>query len=576
MLLFLLITFPNIAGVAAAAGNEVQARDLDVAELIMKNCREQYQRVDFPKLSQENSTNSAGLEYSMSEEEARAYSKRSASLAHCLVSQADQIGGGDQSSSSWLKDIDASLNFSLVDGSYEASVEFDAVTAIWSNRDDSKVLFFQPGFIISIRSGSRSSIDSGIGIVYRFTFSRGVLGFNIFYDRSDVLNDGEGNSFSHQRGSVGLDYQNGKNYISANYYFPITGWVNVNEFYREHALQGFDLHFKRLLTAKVSLYLKLSYWDYQQSRDSTRALLGVEYTLNCNSSIRADLEYDSGRNNITAWLRYVVYWGGKSQNPETCLKERIEQDRNIWRSVERERKIFYERARRLPKLEIEDQSTLKDVAYSYSIVTKNFRHVKDGEVPNIKITSIPKWLKYDSSSMSFSGTPSQIGIYRVTGTISLNDSNGYKEAPSIWVFHIKVLQNESDDEAPTLEISNQTVEAGDAFNYQIQSNDISGLREGEELIIEVTDASAAGVRYDEGTRSFITEALNEVGTYTIRGSISNGTNASQWSYILSVVDTMAPRLQTQNQRLEVGSALRYAMELVILAGLEWGSRRLSK
>ena len=275
---------------------------LELSESIIEPCREEYHLL-VPSFPKRDYPGINGAERLMNQYEADVYAKQSSDLARCIVEKAET------SSKSRLKNKKLSVHMAAVDSDYNASMHFEAVVPMWKNADESQVFFLQPGFVVSLTSQSDPSANSNIGAVYRFTFANGVVGINVFYDRSDHITNNMGDHHALQRGSVGVDYQSGRNYFSANYYFPITGWVSVSEFYQEHVVGGLDFHFKRLLTKKISARLGLAYWDYSRSKDRINTTLGLEYNFTCTTFIRTDVEYDASMQDISAHLKFGFKWG---------------------------------------------------------------------------------------------------------------------------------------------------------------------------------------------------------------------------------------------------------------------------
>ena len=544
--------------------NSAPLKNTDSGLNIIEKCKERYQdeftkdrndeQNSYDTHSSSNSFNNKNnsLEDNLlrlNESTSELYAKQSLGLSDCLVEKTYQhlhqkIQGSD---------YNFRLNLSATNNNHDLTGDFDAIVPLWRNTNDSQVLFLQPGFILSIHSQSRSSVDGSVGIVYRFAFSHGILGVNVFYDRSHVFRSDENRAFDLERGSVGLDYQNGQTYISTNLYFPLTGWVNVNEYYKERALGGLDLRFKRLLTEKIVLHLGLSYWDYNESEDSLNSSIGLEYKINCRTSLLTNIEYDFPRDEWQGLLKLQFKFGGKKQNPRTCLKRQFNQDPNIWAAVEREKRIRYERARRSPQLIVPDQEAEEGIEFSYTISEENFRHVKGGELPIITINSLPSWMNYEPELMKFSGVPNEIGIYKVSGTISLTESS----KASNWAFLVTVTK----DSTPlTLNLKNQTVEAGESLFYEISYEEIINLRDDELFAIEVTSKELP-IRYNEDRMAFISSPLYQVGTYSIRGTVSDtNNNTDEWSFSLKVQDTIAPKLSIREQRVEIGNSFSYTVQ----------------
>ena len=543
-----------------ANNNEVES----ISKSAIEPCRSEYQKA-IKKSPPVPSDGNILIAY-MSESDTENYAKQTANLASCLVTKSRAYKNKQNLDFNTRYDV----NLAVIDDNYDVVGEFDAAIPIWKNASKSKSLFFQPGFILLLHSNDRSSLDVNAGAVYRFTVSKGIIGLNIFYDYSRVFDDGNNsNNFSHKRGSVGIDYQTGRNYLSANYYFPITGWVNIDEYYKEQALGGFDIHFERLITKKISVFLGLSDWDYRGGgANHFKQTLGLEYKLSCKTSLRTDFEYDSEENDLTSWLRVQLELGKENKDPKKCLQEEFDNGSvDMYRIAEREKRVLYEGVRRKfsdVKLSLQDQTLQLGSALSYTIQDSNITGLRDGETSTITVTSTSPVVTYNASSKTFSTQAlNTAGTFTVAGTISdgVNSSN--------WSFVLNVVDstlNVGDNTAPTLSLQDQMVELGSALSYTIQDSNISELRADETSTITVTSTSPV-VTYNASSKTFSTQALNTAGTFTVAGTISDGVNSSNWSFVLNVVDSTlnvgdntAPTLSLQDQMVELGSALSYTIQ----------------
>ncbi|MCY4049009.1 MAG: inverse autotransporter beta domain-containing protein, partial [Hyphomicrobiales bacterium] len=115
---------------------------------------------------------------------------------------------------------------------------FDAVLPLWSDTGaggTDKALFLQPGAVFWSGHAEQERIDANIGLVYRGSFSRDLVGgVSVFYDRN------------FERGLArlggGLDIQGGIFTGGVNYYHPLDDeWTEGRTDYVEKALRGMDL-----------------------------------------------------------------------------------------------------------------------------------------------------------------------------------------------------------------------------------------------------------------------------------------------------------------------------------------------
>ena len=357
------------------------------------------------------------------------------------------------------KDLRVQLH--IVDDEYSGEIEFDAVLPISGSKD--RALFAQPGFILSIKNPSDGQpayehnhlLSANFGLVYRFTFHKGILGLNIFYDRQWDLDH---LGLHHDRLSLGVDYQSGRNILAFNQYLPLEDWKTIDEFYEERAVGGWDFIFKRLFTPKVEGTAKISYYDYAEpEKDRFISSIGVDYKINCQSQIGFAIDQDFSTDEVSGTLQYQRQLGlTEEQKQANCLQTQYEAKGKgqLFRPVQREKRIRLQHKRKVPVLSIPDQYTETGRFFSYSISRANYQSVKPDETPGIFITSKPDWLFYDKVLKKFSGTaPLTPKVETVRGNIFLPDNTLTKLLKSAFSFQI-VVRSRS---LPRLTVPDSTV-----------------------------------------------------------------------------------------------------------------------
>ena len=121
------------------------------------------------------------------------------------------------------------------------------------------------------------------------------------------------------------------------------------------------------------------------------------------------------------------------------------------------------------------------------------------------------------------------GNYVIRGTIT----NSRGSAP--WSFNLMVKAKTSRPPLiyPTLNIPNQSIEAGQSFSYTIKTSDISGVTSVSEATIRITSDGGSGVTFNN--IAFVRRTvLDTLGNYVIRGTITNSRGSAPWSFNLMV------------------------------------------
>ena len=221
---------------------------------------------------------------------------------------------------------------------------FDAVLPLWSGTGaggTDKALFLQPGAVFWSGHAEQERIDANIGLVYRGSFSRDLVGgVSVFYDRN------------FERGLArlggGLDIQGGIFTGGLNYYHPLDNeWTEGRTDYVEKALRGMDLRLG-LSTEDVRFDGSMGLWRFEGEEDEAprwRAAYGIEggYRVRPGIFLEAGYEYHNkedsldSRWNVGLAFRYSLPgFEGSGFGPSGYAKP------DLWRPVEREKRILYE------------------------------------------------------------------------------------------------------------------------------------------------------------------------------------------------------------------------------------------
>ena len=192
-----------------------------------------------------------------------------------------------------------------------------------------------------------------------------------------------------------------------------------------------------------------------------------------------------------------------------------------------------------PQLSIGDQSSDAGQPFSYEIdESDDISNLRTGENYSIAITDgDATGITYNAPLKTFTVAKNlTIGNYTIRGTISdaqtlANSSN--------WSFSIVV------GGAPGLAIRAQTVKTGSTFSYTISSSEISGIGTEETAIIAMTSDGGSGVSFGPQNNTFgQVTAFSTVANYTITGTITDGVSTENWSFEISVVETLPPPVVT--------------------------------
>lgn len=234
-------------------------------------------------------------------------------------------------------------------GSY---FDFDLVLPLPLGMQPDRTVFVQPGFMLSQEAGSRRLQGASVGLAYRFAATGGVYGINAFYDRNWVEDEFWTQTIVHDRVSVGADFQDNVNYLSANYYRP-----RSNDFqrfgalahYREYATEGVDLYYTRSIDGRWLSKSRVFYEIDRRfdrpaafpTRDEDRLTVssGMSYLLNCSVAVGFQIEHDFLRGETTPSLSLNVAFGGTPGGPACEIEETARGRARLFSFVQREKLV---------------------------------------------------------------------------------------------------------------------------------------------------------------------------------------------------------------------------------------------
>jgi len=147
---------------------------------------------------------------------------------------------------------------------------------------------------------------------------------------------------------------------------------------------------------------------------------------------------------------------------------------------------------------IPDQTATEDTAFSYQIPWGTFFDEEDRYGLTYSASGMPSWLKFDSATQTFSGTPTNDSqAVQSTITVTAADSAGAYKATNF------TLNVSPVNDAPVLvtQIPNQTATESAAFSYQIPAGTFTDEEDGTSLTYSAT-GMPQGITFDPATRTF--------------------------------------------------------------------------
>ena len=232
--------------------------------------------------------------------------------------------------------------------------EVDLVLPLWTNsrsEGEGSALFAQHGVVFWQGLGEESRTDGNFGIVYRSHLTSDVIGGgSLFYDYDFRR--------GHSRLGVGVDAQSGGFYGNFNYYHPLTAELEGREekytAYFERALRGLDatLAYRR---NRLRLSGSLGYWHFEGSPES-QAQWYPSYEVDAGFLVLPGVfleggyeHHEDGKSLGSRWSAGMLFqFSLPNLDGATVVDGSGIPRPNLWRAVEREKRILYEEYERGP------------------------------------------------------------------------------------------------------------------------------------------------------------------------------------------------------------------------------------
>jgi len=187
---------------------------------------------------------------------------------------------------------------------------------------------------------------------------------------------------------------------------------------------------------------------------------------------------------------------------------------------------------------IVDQIILEDIAYSFTVPENTFRDDDPGDTltysANVDGSALPSWLSFNSSSRTFTGTPQNGNVGKMTITVIATDTLNMTAMDR---FDLTVV-NVNDAPEITL-VNDQTIDedtiAG-PFSFEISDIDSNNLavsaRSSVKTLVRDSDITISGTSFSKNI--VITPVTNANGETMITLSVTDGSLTTTTSFMLVV------------------------------------------
>ena len=261
--------------------------------------------------------------------------------------------------------LDSSLSYHSGDNE-GIEGDLDVVIPLWNG--GRHAIFTQPGFVFWKGLEGEKRFDGNIGLVYRAELTRGLIaGASIFYDQDFEI--------GHSRVSGGLDLQSGFFRFGANYYHPLSEVEDGREGFVEEALRGMDarLVFER---EAVRLGSTIGYWEYdggEDVEDEWKTSIGLDFGVRILPGVFAEASWERHKDDIVLDERIFAGLAFRFSLPgfEGASYGSGEMTSNLYKIVDREKRILYEERVGLPSISISLPDSVSTDGMSAAIAEDN-------------------------------------------------------------------------------------------------------------------------------------------------------------------------------------------------------------
>ena len=234
--------------------------------------------------------------------------------------------------------------------------EIDAVVPLWG--EDERALFVQPGMIFWTGLAEQERFDGNLGLVYRTGLSNtpfgaavgddAIGGASLFYDHDFER--------GHTRAGLGADIQSGTFHGAVNYYHPLSDTQEGREGYIEDALRGADL---RVALEKdvMRVGANIGYWRFEGDEEvegDWKPSYGFNAGIRIIPGVFLETEYDRQDEEVSFGSRWSMGLAFRFSLPD--FKGASYGDggmsSNLWKPVEREKRILYEERLGIPRVNL--------------------------------------------------------------------------------------------------------------------------------------------------------------------------------------------------------------------------------
>ena len=241
---------------------------------------------------------------------------------------------------------------------------------------------------------------------------------------------------------------------------------------------------------------------------------------------------------LPAWLSFdpwtITFSGTPTNDDVGTLSLKVTATDASWESVSNEFNLTVENVNDAPVVAnpINDQTTLEDAVFSFTVPTDTFTDVDVGDILTYDATladgsALPAWLTFDPATMTFSGTPANEDVGILSLKLTVTDTSGASVSDE---FNVTV-ENVNDAPVVANPINDQTTTEDELFTFTVPADTFADVDVGDSLTYDATLADGttlpAWLTFDPATMTFSgTPTDADVGTLSLTVTATDTGGAS--------------------------------------------------
>ncbi|MCY4033288.1 MAG: inverse autotransporter beta domain-containing protein [Hyphomicrobiales bacterium] len=264
--------------------------------------------------------------------------------------------------------IDSSLGWVFGEDIESIDGGIDAAIPLLSK--NGHIVFTQPGLVFWEGNGEEERIDANFGIVYRTDLANTPIGIDAIGGAS-IFYDYDFHRVGHERLSIGADIQTDNFHGAFNYYHPLSNEEDGREGFIEKSLKGVDLRIA-LERSVVRAGTRVGLWRFdggEEVADDWRVSVGGDVGLRIFPGVFIEADWEKHQEDFIIDQRFKLGLAFRFSLPDfegqSYAGGSIPTD--LYKIVDREKRVLYEEREVLNEVEEEELSFLSLTAESLSI-----------------------------------------------------------------------------------------------------------------------------------------------------------------------------------------------------------------